>query len=217
ERDVEHIPPVGSLGLRVPRRAGPPGQEDGDGRRLRILIAAAEVAPFAKAGGVADVTAALAKELRRQGHDVRLVLPRYRQVSPEAHGLAAAATGLRVPLGDQVVECSILEGRLGEVPSYFIDCPALYDRDGMYGFGDDDARFLYLSRASIEMLRPLSFIPDVVHVHDWNTALIPNLLDRLYSADPDLSGIATALTLHNLAFQGSFGPATLKVAELEGW
>ena len=144
-------------------------------------------------------------------------MPRYRGVSPEEHGLAPAVTGLRVPLGDQVVECSILQGRLGEVPVYFVDCPALYDRDGLYGFGDDDARFIYLSRAAIEMLRPLGFIPDVIHVHDWNTALIPNLLDRLYAADPDLSGIATALTLHNLAFQGSFGPATLKLAELEGW
>jgi starch synthase len=217
ERDVEHVPPVGSLGLRVPRRSGPPGAGDGDGRRLRILIAAAEVAPFAKAGGVADVTAALAKELHRQGHDVRLVLPRYRQVSPERHGLQVTLGHLRVPLGDQTLECSILEGRLAAVPVYFVDCPALYDRDGMYGFGDDDARFIYLSRVAIEMLRPLGFVPEVIHMHDWHVALIPNLLDRLYAEDAELSGIATALTLHNLAFQGQFGPATLRLAELEGW
>ena len=214
-REVERVPPVGALGLSVPRGAELASYQSG--RSLRVLITAAEVSPFAKAGGVADVTAALAKELRRQGHDVRLAMPRYRGVSPHEHGLEPTVTGLRVPLGDQVVECSILQGRLGEVPVYFVDCPALYDRDGMYGFGDDDARFIYLSRAAIEMLRPLGFIPDVIHVHDWNTALIPNLLDRLYAADPDLSGIATALTLHNLAFQGSFGPATLKLAELEGW
>jgi starch synthase len=213
--EVERVPPVGGLGLSVPRGAELASYESG--RPLRILITSAEVSPFAKAGGVADVTAALAKELRRQGHDVRLVMPRYRGVSPEAHQLLPAATALRVPLGDHTVECSILEGRLGEVPIYFVDCPGLYDRDGIYGFADDDARFIYLSRASIEMLRPLGFVPDVVHVHDWNTALIPNLLDRLYAADPELSGIATALTLHNLAFQGSFGPATLRLAELEGW
>jgi starch synthase len=217
DRDVEHVPPVGSLGLRVPRRSGPPGADDGDGRRLRILIAAAEVAPFAKAGGVADVTAALAKELRRQGHDVRLVLPRYRQVSPERHGLHVTLPTLRVPLGDQTLECSILEGRLADVPVYFVDCPGLYDRDGMYGFGDDDARFVYLSRAAIEMLRPLGFVPEVIHMHDWHVALIPNLLDRLYGEDAELSGIATVLTLHNLAFQGQFGPSTLRLAELEGW
>ncbi len=186
------------------------------------------MAPFAKAGGVADVTAALAKQLRRQGHDVRLVLPRYRQISPERHDLKVVLSGLRVPLGDDALECSILEGRLaphgadgssaaGDVPVYFVDCPAMYDRDGMYGFGDDDARFVYLSRASIEMLRPLGFVPEVIHVHDWHVALIPNLLERLYAEDPELSGIATVLTLHNLAFQGQFGPATLRLAELEGW
>jgi len=214
DRDVEHVPPIGSLGLRVPRSAAP---ANGAGRPLRVLIAAAEVAPFAKAGGVADVTAALAKELRRQGHDVRLLLPRYRQISPEDQQLHVAVTGLRVPLGDQSLECSILEGRLGEVPVYFVEAPGLYDRDGMYGFADDDARFTYLSRAAIEMLRPIGFIPEVVHVHDWHVALIPNMLERIYAEDPELSGIATVLTLHNLAFQGQFGPATLRLAELEGW
>jgi starch synthase len=122
-----------------------------------------------------------------------------------------------VPLGDQTLECSILEGRLADVPVYFVDCPQLYERDGMYGFGDDDARFVYFSRAAIEMLRPLGFVPEVIHVHDWHVALIPNLLDRLYAEDAELSGIATVLTLHNLAFQGQFGPATLRLAELEGW
>jgi starch synthase len=215
DRDVEHLPPVGSLGLRVPRGAGPAAE--GDGRPLRVLMAAAEVAPFAKAGGVADVTAALAKELRRQGHDVRLVMPRYRQISVQRHGLKTALSGLRVPLGEDSLECSILEGRLADVPVYFVDCPALYDRDGMYGFADDDARFVYLSRTAIEMLRPLGFMPEVIHVHDWHVALIPNLLERLYAQDPELSGVATVLTLHNLAFQGQFGPATLRLAELEGW
>src|SRR5579884_758569 len=213
-RDVEHVPPVGSLGLRVPREAGLLPEE---GRRLRVLIAAAEVAPFAKAGGLADVTAALAKELRRRGHDVRLLLPRYRQVSIEREGLKVALPELRIPLGERVLECSILEGRLQQVPVYFVDCPALYDRDGMYGFADDAARFIYLSRAAIEMLRPLGFMPDVIHVHEWQTALVPNLLDRLYARDPELSGVATVLTIHNLAFQGSFGPDTLRLAELEGW
>ncbi|HZU18273.1 MAG TPA: glycogen/starch synthase [Candidatus Dormibacteraeota bacterium] len=213
-RDVEHVPPVGALGLRVPREAGLVPEE---GRRLRVLIAAAEVAPFAKAGGLADVTAALAKELRRRGHDVRLLLPRYRQVSVERHGLEVALPELRIPLGDRLLECAILEGRLQQVPVYFVDCPSLYDRDGMYGFADDAARFIYLSRAAIEMLRPLGFMPDVIHVHEWQTALVPNLLDRLYERDPELSGVATVLTIHNLAFQGSFGPDTLRLAELEGW
>src|SRR5581483_594922 len=101
-RDVEQVPPTGSLGLRVPRRG--PLAEAESGPPLKILIAAAEVAPFAKSGGLADVTAALAKELRRLGHDVRLVMPRYRQVGIERHHLRPAVRGLAVPLGGQSVE-----------------------------------------------------------------------------------------------------------------
>jgi starch synthase len=215
DRDVEHVPPFGALSLRVPRSSVLP--EGRGGRPLRALIAAAEVAPFAKAGGVADVTAALAKELRRRGHDVRLVLPRYRHVSVGRHGLREVVKRLDVQLGGDVLSCSILEGRLGEVPVYFVDCPRLFDRDGMYGYGDDDARFIYLSRAAIEMLRPLGFLPDVIHAHDWQTALIPNMLERLYANDPELSGVASVLTLHNLAFQGVFGPASLQLAGLDRW
>jgi starch synthase len=213
-RDVEHVPPVGALSLRVPKGAG---SAEGGAGALRVLIAAAEVAPFAKSGGVADVTAALAKEVRRQGHDVRLVLPRYRQISVERYGLRTVFEGLAVPLGGETVECSILEGRLSEIPVYFVECPRLYDRHGMYGFEDDDARSIYLCRAVIEMLRGLEFIPDVMHVHDWHTALVPNLLQRLYSSDPEISRIATVLTLHNLAFQGVFRPESLRLAGLDPW
>ncbi|HEY8642978.1 MAG TPA: glycogen/starch synthase [Candidatus Dormibacteraeota bacterium] len=212
---VELVPPIGSLGLRVPRRAelsefepGPP---------LKILIAAAEVAPYAKSGGLADVTAALAKELRRLGHDVRLVMPRYRQIGIDRNHLQPVVRGLRVGLGSHGVEASVLEGRAGEVPIYFVDCPPLFDRDGLYGFGDDDARFIFFDLAVVEMLKPLGFIPDVVHLHDWHVALIPNLINRVFSAEKDLAGVASVLTIHNLAFQGQFGYGTLHLAGLEPW
>ena len=212
-RDVEQIPPAGALSLRVPR----PHRlaEAGGGGPLRVLIAAAEVAPFAKSGGMADVTSALAQQLRSAGHDVRLVMPRHRGV--ESSALVTAVPRLPVRLGASTIECSILEGRLGQVPVYFVECPPLYDRDSMYGFGDDDARFVYLSRAALEMLRPLGFIPDVIHSHDWHTALIPNLLERLYAHDPVLSDVATTLTVHNLAHQGEFSSGALHLAGLEPW
>jgi starch synthase len=115
-----------------------------------------------------------------------------------------------------MVECTIYEGRAGDMPVYFIDCPSLYDRDGIYGFGDDDARFIYFSRAVLEMLAPLSFLPDVIHIHDWEAALIPNMLDRLY-ADGPLADVATTLTIHNLSAQGSYGFGALTLAGLEKW
>jgi alpha-amylase/alpha-mannosidase (GH57 family) len=137
-RDIEQIPPSGSLGLRIP--------EDGtetaaaNVTRLKVLVATSELTPFAKSGGVADVAASLSKELRGLGHDVRVVMPRYRQVDIGKHGLKPIIRDLQVPLGSQSVPATILEGRLGEMVVYFVDCPQMYDRDGMYGFGDDDAR-----------------------------------------------------------------------------
>ena len=215
DAELERVPPSGSLGLRVP---GPLVLGDDPAREpLRVLLVSSEVTPFAKTGGLADVAAALPKELRRLGQDVRVVMPRYRQINPEFHNLKPVIQGLEVQLGSQTIPCTILEGRLGEVPIYFIDCPQLYDRDGIYGFGDDDARFIYFNRAVLEMLRPLGFVPDVIHVNDWHTALIPNLLDMVHAGDPELSRIATVLTIHNLGFQGVFGSGALHLAGLEPW
>ena len=213
-KPVEQLPPTGSIPVRVP----------GDvlrGRQnqpLKILLVAAEVAPFAKVGGLADVAGALPKALKAMGHDVRVVMPRYGSIDVEKYGLRRIVTNLGVPLAHQPVNAGVLEGRIaGKVPIYFIDNQQFFGRDGMYGFWDDDTRFLYFSRAALEMLRPLDFRPDVIHVNDWHTAVIPNMLARLYAADPFYADIATVLTIHNLAFQGVFGYGALNLADLEQW
>ncbi len=211
-RDIEEVPPSGSLGVRIPGEA--PAAEVPHSQHLKVLVATAELAPFAKLGGVADVAAALSKELGRLGHDVRVVLPRYRQVDVAKHDLRPVVTDLQVPLGSQRLTATIYEGRLGDMVVYFVDCPQLYDRDGMFGFGDDDARSVFFSRALLEMLPALEFFPDVIHVHDWYAALVPNLLDRVYTGD-GYAEIATNLTIHNLAAQGVFGFGALVLAGLE--
>ena len=213
-RDIEVVPPSGALGLRVPGQATE--VEVPQAQHLKVLVATAELAPFAKLGGVSDVAAALSKELMRLGHDVRVVLPRYRQVDVGRYGLRPVVTDLQVPLGTDRMPATIYEGRLGEMVVYFVDCPALYDRDGMFGFGDDDARSVYFCRAVLEMLPGLDFFPDVIHAHDWYGALIPNLLDRVYDSDP-YSDIATTLTIHNLSAQGVFGFGALVLAGLQEW
>jgi ADP-glucose type glycogen/starch synthase len=212
--DIEQVPPNGSLGLRIPGEST--AIDIKETRQLKILMATAELVPFAKSGSVADVTAALSKELHRLGHDVRLVMPRYRQVDIARHGLKPIITDLPVPFGGQILPAAILEGRIGEIPVYFVDCPTLYDRDGIYGFGDEDARSTYFSRALLEMLPRLGFSPDVIHLHDWFAAWVPNMIERLY-ADGPLAEIATALTIHNLAAQGVFGFGALNLAGLESW
>jgi starch synthase len=212
--DIEEIPPSGSLGVRVPGASA--AEEVPHSQHLKVLVATAELAPFAKLGGVADVAASLSKELRRLGHDVRVVLPRYRQVDIGRYNLRPVVTDLQVPLGAQKIAATIYEGSLGDMVVYFVDCPSLYDRDGMFGFGDDDARSVFFSRALLEMLPALEFFPDVIHVHDWYAALVPNLLDRVYT-DGAYSEIATNLTIHNLAAQGVFGFGALVLAGLEEW
>jgi starch synthase len=213
-RDIEVVPPSGSLGLRVPGEAQVAAAPNGG--NLKVLVATAELAPFAKIGGVADVAAALSKELRHLGHDVRVVLPRYRQVDIGRYGLRPVVSDLQVPLGTDKIPATIYEGRLGEIVVYFIDCPPLYDRDGMFGFGDDDARAVFFDRALLEMLPALQFKPDIIHSHDWFPALVPNLLDRVYTSD-FYSEIATALTIHNLSAQGIFGFGALMLAGLQEW
>ncbi|TMD95501.1 MAG: glycosyltransferase, partial [Chloroflexi bacterium] len=211
-KDIEVVPPSGALGIRVPGQA--PVVEV-DARPLKVLVVTAELAPFAKLGGVSDVAGALSKELRRLGHDVRVVLPRYRQVDTGAHGLRPVAN-LQVPLGTETMPATILEGRLGDLVVYFVDCPPLFDRDGMFGFGDDDARSVYFCRTVLEMLPALEFFPEVIHVHDWWGALIPNLLDRVYEGEA-YEDIATTLTIHNLSAQGVFGFGALMLAGLQEW
>jgi len=213
-KDLEVVPPSGALGVRVPGQA--PAVEIELGRQLKVLVATAELAPFAKLGGVSDVAASLSKELRRLGHDVRVVLPRYRQIDVNRYELRPVVSGLQVPFGAGRMPATILEGRLGDMLVYFVDCPELYDRDGMFGFGDDDARSVYFCRAVLEMLPALDFFPDVVHVHDWWGALIPNLLDLVYDGD-GYTEIATALTIHNLSAQGVFGFGALTLAGLQEW
>ena len=213
-RDIEQVPPSGSLGLRIPGDAAATSAPSP--KHLKVLVATSELAPFAKSGGVADVAASLSKELRRLGHDVRVVMPRYRQVELGKHGLKPVVHDLQVPLGGQTMPATIFEGRLGDVIVYFVDCPPLYDREGMYGFGDDDARSVYFSRALLEMLPALQFSPDVIHIHDWYAALVPNLIERVYTDGPTAE-TATALTIHNLAAQGVFGFGALTLAGLDKW
>ena len=211
---LEQLPPSGSIKVRVPgdvfkgREAAP----------LKILLVAAEVAPFAKVGGLADVAGALPKALRQLGHDVRVVMPRYGTIDPDRYRLRPVLRNLAVPLAAQSIPADVLEGRIGDdVPVYFIDNPQFFGREGMYGFWDDDARFIYFSRAALEMLKPLGFQPDVVHVNDWHTAVIPNMLLRLYADDPFYASMSTVMTIHNLAFQGVFGYGALHLANLDSW
>lgn len=176
-----------------------------DPNSLKILYVASEVAPFAKVGGLGDVSGALPKALKRLGHDVRVLMPLYQQV-PKA-GLIPYHQPMGVPMPGFEHWCGLREGQLpdSEVPVYFLDYQDYYDRPGIYSDrGDSLQRYALLSRASLQLARYLHWQPDVIHCNDWQCSLIPAYLNTIEAHSP-LASTATLLTIHNLAYQGQFG------------
>jgi starch synthase len=176
---------------------------------MRIAIVSPEAVPFAKTGGLADVAGALPKELARAGHEVRLVMPLYRAVDTVKFGLVPTGKGVSVPLADKTVEGEILTCNRDGFTAIFIRNDDYYMRDGLYGgktgdFPDNASRFVFFSKGTLMALEQLGFVPDVIHVNDWQSALIPLLLRSIHRDDPFFRKTATLLTIHNLGYQGLF-------------
>jgi starch synthase len=192
---------------------------------LKILMAASEAVPFAKEGGLADVVGVLPKSLATLGHDVRLVMPRYSCIDPLKWGLKLLPGVLVVPMGSLGTEyCAVYQGQLpgSEVSVYFLEHEGYYGRSGgLYeknneGYLDNDNRFIFLSRAALELCKMIDFAPQLVHAHDWHTAAIPLFLNTLYRDDPYLRNAASLLTVHNMQHQGEFYKGVMDVLGV-GW
>jgi starch synthase len=186
---------------------------------MHIVFAASECVPFAKTGGLADVVGALPRELVRLGHRVTVYMPFYARMrgrmEQERAGaeLEYAVRSLTVPFRYYNRFAGIVDGGARDgVQFYFVDCPEMFDRPELYGPGggeypDNAERFGLFCRAVLEAAKQLG-VPDVFHVHDWQTGPIPLYLRTIYSADPMLRHAATVLTIHNAAYQGTFPPQT---------
>jgi starch synthase len=194
---------------------------------MNVLFAAAEVAPLIKTGGLADVAGSLPPALRRLGHDVRLVIPRYRRLhlrEPNGSPTEAGNADNRpihvafVPAGDRVELLRVFLTQVNETPVYLLDIPAAFDRDAPIGYADDDRRFILFTRGILALMLWLQeqkgWRPDVVHANDWHTGLLPNYLRTSYAQI--FLGIASVYTIHTLAYQGFFGPFALYLAGLDG-
>jgi starch synthase len=185
--------------------------------RLRILLIASEVEPFAKTGGLADVLGALPVALHDLGHEVRVLMPRYGGVERAAGELGLALADLTVRIADRSVVGAVFEGRLaGRVPVYFLAHDHYYGRPGLYGHPDDCERFTFLARGALTALPGLGWLPQVVHAHDWQAALVPVYLETLFRDAPGYQDVASVLTVHNLAYQGAFSDQHLPLTGL-GW
>jgi starch synthase len=175
---------------------------------LKILFLAAEAAPFAKAGGLGDVAGSLPKALRALGHDVRLVMPAYRDIEDSVHNgrsdLQTLPTHLRVPTGAGLIGAGVFEGRLpdSQVPVYFVAERSLFYRPQLYGYRDDPYRFAFFSRAALALAQTVGWRPDIVHAHDWHAAPAITWLATAGQTQPWYQGIPSLFTIHNLAHQG---------------
>jgi starch synthase len=181
---------------------------------MRIVIAASECVPFAKTGGLADVIGALATELARQGHEVTVYLPLYTSVRRQLPDkLTYAVRSITIPFQHGNRKVGIVDGgKRAGVQYYFVDCPELFEREGLYGtyaddYPDNAERFALFCRAVLEASKHLG-VPEVFHVHDWQAALIPVYLRTIYASDPLLSRAGVVLSIHNAAYQGAFPPTT---------
>lgn len=174
---------------------------------LRICFVAAETAPFAKAGGLADVAAALGKYLHADGHDIRLFLPLYgsiRRAHPQLQPVPNLQN-LAVQLGPYHYDFSVATLPLPEAhtPVYLIDCPACYERAGIYTTDPDEhRRFLLLTHAAFICCQYLAFAPQIMHFNDWHTAVGALLLRGPFKWDRLFESARSVLTLHNLGYQG---------------
>jgi starch synthase len=177
---------------------------------MKILFVASEAAPFAKTGGLADVIGSLPKELKRQGIDVRVIIPKYAEIPQVYKDAMQPVTSFDVTLGWRTQYFGIQTLEHEGITYYFTENEYYFGRSGFYGYGDDAERFGFFCRGVIEALPNLDFQPDVIHCHDWQSAMIPVLLKAHYSHFPFYESMKTMLTIHNLRYQGVFDRQTLQ-------
>jgi len=178
---------------------------------MKIAVVSPEAVPFAKTGGLADVAGALPAELAEMGHEVRLIIPKYKSVVEKGFELKRIDGELSIPLGEREAKGGVLETAHNGVKTLLIENDEFFLRDKLYqdpktgsDYLDNSSRFIFFSRGVLESLKLVDFRPDIVHVNDWQTALIPLYLKSLYKDDAHFSKTSSVLTVHNLGYQGLF-------------
>ena len=173
---------------------------------MKILFATSEALPFAMSGGLADVSGALPKALRRRLVGCRVVMPLYGTViSRELREKMTFVGSITVPVSWRRQYCGIFEAHVDGVIYYLLDNEYYFKRDTLYGHYDDAERFAFFSRAVLEIIPYIDFKPDIIHCNDWQTAMVPVYLNEFYKQNPLYSDIKTVYTIHNIQYQGKYG------------
>lgn len=190
---------------------------------LNILFVTSEAEPFAKTGGLADVSGALPQIIKELGHEIRIMMPRYSAISDRKFKLhdVIRLREISIQIGKETktghVNSSFISSLKAKVQVYFFANTEYYNRAGLYtnpdskkDYPDNDVRFIFFCRGVLETLKKLGWQPDIIHCNDWQTALIPAYLKTIYKDDPFFKNVKTVFTIHNLGYQGSFPAASFE-------
>jgi starch synthase len=182
---------------------------------VKILFVASEGLPFSKTGGLADVVEALPKSLVALGHEVAVILPRYRGTKPKG----VAIPSVTISMGGRLRFPAVSDGgTLAGVRYFFVDDPYYFDRAGLYGerggdYPDNAERYSEFCRVAIEIAKNF-WRPDVIHCHDWQSALVPILLRTSYATDPVAQSLPVVFTIHNMGYHGQFSLGALGASDI---
>ena len=177
--------------------------------KLKVLCAASEVVPFIATGGMGQVAGALAKSMAENDPDmdIRIVAPLYSQFRDKYEPQMKLLGSTEVKLAWRSQYCGIYEMALDGLIYYFVDNRHYFDRRQVYGQVDDGERYAFFSKAVFALMEVSGFVPDVIHAHDWQTALVPIYLKTHFSEK--FGGIKTVFTIHNMEYQGQNPPDIL--------
>ena len=173
---------------------------------MNVLLAASEACPFFSSGKLGELTGSLAAALKQRNIDIRLMLPLYGELKAEWREQLRPLGSCTVPVSWRSQYCGILELRREGLICYFLDNEYYFKRPGFYGYYDDGERFAFFARAVLEALGHIDFAPDLIHCNDWQTALTPVYLNLHYRYHKKFSGIKTIFTIHDIQYQGRYGP-----------
>lgn len=176
---------------------------------MKLLFAAAECAPFFKTGGLGDVIGTLPKMLAKENRETIVVLPYFTKMPDTYKNQLENVLHFEINVGWRKQYCGVKRLTINEVTYYFIDSLYYFDREELYGYYDDGERFAYFQMAVIELMEKIDFIPDILHVNDYHTAMIPFLLKEKYHWIKAYHNIRTVLTIHNIQFQGQYASEIL--------
>lgn len=192
---------------------------------MRVAFVSSEAVPFAKTGGLADVSGALTKELARRGHETAMFLPAYRGVLAKYPAARRVVEDLAIPVAGRHEPLNLWKLEQDGVNVYFVQHDAFFDRPELYrdpetgdDWEDNDERFIFFARSVIEACRAQQWIPNVVHANDWQSALVPTYLNTIFADDPVWVDTRSLFTVHNIAYQGMFkSDSFYKLGVAEGW